>query len=322
MRILICPLDWGLGHTTRMLPVAFRLINEGHEVVFGGSERQLRLISTDLPGAGRLLFPGFTTRYSRHLPMYLYTLFRVPAFIISLIREHHALKRLLKNNRFDMVISDNRMGLWNKRVRTVYVTHMLRIPMPFMLKWLEPLGVLIHRLFILQFDECHIPDLPGEGNLSGRLAHELRIPSNARYIGILSKYELCRPEEMIVPQELMEMTDGTWSVLILSGPEPQRSLLREKITGEWDESGEVLFVLEGRPDGVGKITRNGNIISVPHLRPCEMAALTRESRRIISRSGYTTIMELASLGRLNENTTLIATPGQTEQEYLATKFPS
>jgi len=322
MRVLICPLDWGLGHTARMLPVAFRLMNEGHEVVFGGSERQLKMIASDLPGAGRILFPGFTTRYSRYLPMYLCTIFRVPAYIVSLMKEHYALKHLLKNNRFDMVISDNRMGLWNKRVKTVYYTHMLRIPMPRMLRWLEPAGILLHRLFILKFDECRIPDLPGDGNLSGRLSHELRIPSNARYTGILSKYELCQEEEMVVPAELREMAGGIWSVLILSGPEPQRSLLSESITGSWTDSDGILFVLEGRPEDNREITRKDNIISVPHLPPCAMAALTRDSHRIISRSGYTTVMELASLGRLNEKTTFIPTPGQTEQEYLATRFPS
>lgn len=322
MRILICPLDWGLGHTTRMLPVAFRLMNEGHEVVFGGSERQLRLVAGDLPGAGTMSFPGFTTRYSKVLPMYLYIIFRVPAFLLSLIREHSALRRLLKEQGFDMVISDNRMGLWNKSVKTVYVTHMLRIPMPRMLRWLEPVGVIFHRLFIIQFDECHIPDLQGEGNLSGRLSHGVTLPSNARYIGILSKYDLCKPEDMKVPPELSEIADGSWSVLILSGPEPQRTLLREKITGTWDDSEGVLFVLEGRPGSEERITRTGNIISIPHLPPCAMAALIKASRRIISRSGYTTIMELASLNRLDQNTTLIPTPGQTEQEYLATKFPS
>ena len=317
MRILICPLDWGLGHTSRMLPVAFRLMNEGHEVVFGGSERQLRLIARDLPWAGTLLFPGFTTRYSRYLPMYLYTIFRVPAFFISIIREHYTLKRMLKEQKYDLVISDNRMGLWNRGIKTVYVTHMLRLPMPLMLKFLEPVGVLFHRLFILQFDECHIPDLQGEGNLSGILSHDVTIPSNARYIGILSKYELCRPEEIVVPKRLRIMAGDNWSVLILSGPEPQRSMLREKITVKWADSDGVLFVLEGRPEDAGAVTRKGNIVSIPHLRPCAMAALIKGSRRIISRSGYTTIMELASLGRLDNHTTLIPTPGQTEQEYLA-----
>lgn len=332
MRVLICPLDWGMGHTTRMIPLAHRLIGEGHQVTFGGSERQMALIKSDLPAAETMLFAGFTTRYSRWLPMYLYTAFRIPAFTIALIREHRQLDRILAGGRFDMVISDNRMGLWNWRVKSVYVTHMLRIPMPGLLRFLEPLGSWLHRQFINRFDECMIPDSDDEDNLSGRLAHGVRLPANARYIGILSKFSLCRDEEMVIPADLTPLHDMPWSVLILSGPEPQRGLLRKRIAGSWSNTEELLVVLEGRMGGCADnrtesrnerrmnvdcaFTRSGSVISVPHLKPCALAAVIKGSRHIYSRSGYTTIMELASLDRLDSRATLIATPGQTEQMYL------
>jgi hypothetical protein len=349
MRVLVCPLDWGMGHTTRMIPVAARLINEGHDVTFGGSEKQLRLIRSDLPAAATMPFPGFTTRYSTWLPMYLYTAFRIPAFFIALIREHRQLDKILAGGRFDMVISDNRMGLWNRRVKTVYVTHMLRLPMPRLLRFLERPGSWLHRQFINRFDECMIPDSEGEDNLSGRLAHGVRLPKNARYIGILSKFTLCREEEMIIPPELTPLNENQWSVLILSGPEPQRSLLRRRISESWSDPEELLVVLEGRmgsdvenrredrawgevegnvkgnvkdnAEGHCAYTRHGSVISVPHLQPCAMAAVIKGSRRVFSRSGYTTIMELASIGRLDSRAILTATPGQTEQEYLARAKP-
>jgi hypothetical protein len=337
MRVLICPLDWGMGHTTRMIPVADRLIREGHDVTFGGSEKQLALIRSDLPAAATMPFAGFTTRYSTWLPMYIYTAFRIPAFFIALIREHRQLDKILAGGRFDMVISDNRMGLWNRRVKSVYVTHMLRMPMPRLLRFLERPGNWLHRQFINRFDECMIPDSDGEENLSGQLAHGVRLPKNARYIGILSKFSVCRDDEMVVPAELTPLNGNPWSVLILSGPEPQRSMLRRRITGSWSDPEELLVVLEGRMgtsvenriedltggEVEGKVTfiRNGAIISVPHLKPCAMAAVIKGSRRIFSRSGYTTIMELASIGRLDSRAILIATPGQTEQEYLAKAQP-
>jgi hypothetical protein len=329
MRVLICPLDWGMGHTTRMIPLAHRLIGEGHQVTFGGSERQMALIKSDLPAAETMLFAGFTTRYSRWLPMYIYTAFRIPAFFIALIREHRQLGKILAGGRFDMVISDNRMGLWNWRVKSVYVTHMLRIPMPLLLRFLERPGSWLHRQFINRFDECMIPDSAGNDNLSGRLAHGVRLPANARYIGILSKFSLCRDEEMVIPAELTPLHDMPWSVLILSGPEPQLSLLRRRIAGSWNDPEELLVVLEGRMGGRMEnrmenhfaYTRHGSVISVPHLKPCAMVAVIKGSRHIYSRSGYTTIMELASIGRLDSRAILIATPGQTEQEYLARAQP-
>lgn len=306
-----------MGHTTRMIPVAAMLMKEGNEVTFGVSSRQAALLKADLPGAEIIDFPGFTTRYSRFLPMYLHFAFRIPAFIASVAAEHRRLKRLLPGSGFNMVISDNRMGLWNRSVKTVYYTHMIRIPMPALLKFLEPPMVLLHRLFIEKFDECRIPDIAGRGNMSGRLSHGVRLPRNAHYTGILSKYSLCSAGAIVFPAGLSDIEGKPYSLLILSGPEPQKSLMRIKIILLKENSNETLVIMEGDAGHSKAITRYNNIISVPHLPPCSMAALITCSREIISRSGYTTIMELASLDRLNENTVLIPTPGQTEQEYLA-----
>jgi hypothetical protein len=209
------------------------------------------------------------------------------------------------------------MGLWNSKVKTVYVTHMLRIPLPPLIKFLEQPGSWLHRQFINRFDECWIPDEAGDNNLSGRLSHDVRMPPRARYIGILSKYTVCRDDEMVIPVKLAAMLDSPWSTLILSGPEPQRGLLRNRFAGSWNNPDELLVVFEGNLEGGATISRNGQVISVPHLKPAAMAAVIRGSREIFSRPGYTTVMELASLGRLDSRAILIPTPGQTEQEYLA-----
>ncbi len=122
---------------------------------------------------------------------------------------------------------------------------------------------------------------------------------------------------MIIPEPLAAMLTRRWAVLILSGPEPQRGLLRQSIIEGWGKKEELLVVFEGDPQGTKGITVAGNIICVPHLPPAAMAAVIKGSTAVISRSGYTTIMELASLGIPSERITLIPTPGQTEQEYLA-----
>ena len=231
MRVLICPLNWGLGHTTRMIPVAVKQIREGNEVTFGGSERQISLINSDLPEAHTILFPGFTTKYSRYFPMWLYTIFRAPAFFLSIIKEHYRLRKIIDTHHYDLIISDNRMGLWTDRAKTVYVTHMIRIPMPWVLRFLEPAATWIHRQIIHRFDECWIPDNQGEDNLSGRLSHDVKLPRNARYIGILSKYSVCSAAGMVIPEPLAAMLNRPWAVLILSGPEPQRGLLRKSKIG-------------------------------------------------------------------------------------------
>jgi UDP-N-acetylglucosamine transferase subunit ALG13 len=173
---------------------------------------------------------------------------------------------------------------------------------------LEPLGVLLHRIIIKKYTLCFIPDLPGDLNLSGRLSHNVGFPDNLRYIGILSRFVLSDQSVNDNPVELPHNT------VILSGPEPQRDILKKKLTALLKDKEPVTVMLEGKPGKGDGILKNGNITFYKHLPAPRMKNILTGSEFIISRSGYTTIMELVSL---NCTALLIPTPGQTEQEYLA-----
>ncbi len=205
------------------------------------------------------------------------------------------------------MISDNRFGLWNRKIKSVYVTHQLVIPLPEKLKYFEWIGILFHHFFIRKYTLCFIPDLPGELNLSGRLTHNVRLPENARFIGILSRFT------NLVPSN--EKKAGfSHNTLILSGPEPQRGIFRQKIVEILKYQEPPTVVLEGIPGSPVDVSMKGNIISYSHLPSDEMQKIISESKNIVARSGYTSVMELISL---KCSALLVPTPGQTEQEYLA-----
>ncbi|MFN8211474.1 MAG: glycosyltransferase [Bacteroidales bacterium] len=305
--ILICPLEWGLGHAGRMVPLASALLSAGNRVIIGSGEEHIRFFMSELEGLQYIHFPGFRIRYSKWLPQYLKVILKMPSFIFHTVREHYQLKRIIKKHRIDIVISDSRIGLWNKDIKTVLVTHMLRVPYPSSI-FPEKTGDRIVRKVISKFSFCYVPDLPGEVNLSGKMSHGMAILPNVRFIGLLSRFSSLKPEEHALLPNRYDCT------VILSGPEPQRSIMKEKVLAIIKVMGISAAILEGRPSDPGKTEDTGNIKFISHLPTRDMYMLLDQSDLIISRSGYSTIMELASIGK---SAILIPTPGQPEQEYLA-----
>ncbi|HLN20227.1 MAG TPA: glycosyltransferase [Bacteroidales bacterium] len=306
--ILISPLEWGLGHATRMIPVARRLADMNHNIYVASGEAHLAIFRSEIPGIKCIAFSGFSPKYSRFLPQYLSLLFKTPLLLWYIISDHHRLRKIIRDYNIDLVISDNRFGLWTSKVKCVYITHLPRIPLPAPFKLLEITGILLHRYVIKKYSLCFIPDLPGEMNLSGRLAHGVKLPSNVQYMGILSRF--LTPDN----SDNNYVSASPHNTIILSGPEPQRGILKDKLVKQFSEKNITTYILEGRPEAEPQETVSGNIVTVGHLNTADFQTLLKTSNLIISRSGYTTIMDLAAIGRTG---LLIPTPGQTEQEYLA-----
>jgi hypothetical protein len=333
-RILISPLNWGLGHTGRMIPLALELRNRGHEVIFGVDRSIIPVIEKDLPGIKIIELSGVRIRYSAVVPQFISIFLQLPRIVAAAFREHSALKSLAFELKPDIIISDNRFGFFHKDIFSVFVTHQLRIPFPKGMRFLEPAAAWLNRKIIGNYDLCLVPDYPGNENLSGRLSHQLKLPENVFYMGPLSRFsgasagrafiseaglsegdmgEACMGESDIGQPNLGEskinLPHPYWC-LILSGPEPQRSLLFEKVTEALPDI--RLVVLCGSP--APRCRKNHeNITFITDPDTATMKKVIKGSSLVISRSGYSSIMELVSMGK---GGVIIPTPGQTEQEYL------
>ena len=308
-KILICPLEWGLGHAGRCIPLASEFKARGYKVVFGAGKRHLSFLQREFPDAETIEFPGFNPTYSKWLPMWLVMVIKSPSLIYHIIKEHIELPKIIQKTGADMVLSDNRFGLWSSRVTTIYMTHQIRIKFPRWTLFLEPLGCAIHKLFIRKYNYCLIPDLSGDNSLSGELSHCVRIPKNASYIGLLSRFTNVMPSP-VLPNGVNELHD----TVILSGPEPQKTILKRCIMKAYSDSSVQVVILGAEPDLEESSYNEGKFIMFNHLSTTEMKKVILSSRKIITRSGYSTVMELVSM---NRSALLIPTPGQTEQEYLA-----
>jgi len=290
-----------------MIPLARKLLERNYNVITGAGKEHQALFRNELPGVTYIDFPGFRPGYSRYIPQYIFLLMKTPFLFYHILAEHVKLKRIIRDFKIDLVISDNRFGLWNRRIKSVYVTHLPIIPLPENLRFLEWIGILFHRFFMKKYSLCFIPDLPGDMNLSGRLTHQVKLPANTRFIGILSRFS-------DMPQSGDKKFTFPHITVILSGPEPQRGILRKKLADILEQRDPPAVILEGKPGIPDEPSGSEKIISYNHLPSYEMQDMIKGSDSIITRSGYTSVMELISLSC---SALLIPTPGQTEQEYLA-----
>lgn len=306
-RILICPLDWGLGHATRCIPLIRQYLEQNTEVVIAADKRPLELLKKEFPQLQFVQLPGYNISYSEKSSMVFQMILSAPKILWGIYQEHQSLKKIIKDYKVDVVISDNRYGLWNKQVRSVFITHQIMIKSTHKLKFLEPLLYKINKIFIKQYNECWIPDYEGINNLSGDLSHLYPLPENTKYIGPLSRFEAHPPSPS--PRE------GAFELLVmLSGPEPQRTVLEREVISQLQHLKIKTIIVRGTPGLKEKLQVPDYVTVYDHLESEEMRHAILSSKIILCRSGYSTIMDLTVL---NMKAIFIPTPGQTEQEYLA-----
>ncbi|MFO7613186.1 MAG: glycosyltransferase family protein [Bacteroidales bacterium] len=308
--VLVCPLDWGIGHATRCVPVIRELAASGASVIIAADGRPYDFLKSQFPALPLIRFPGFRIIYPNGKNMALRMLLQSPGILYGIWKEHRKLKELTAEYQIDLVISDNRFGLWSKKVKSVYITHQLMIKAAPGLKWIEPLLYRIHQWFINRYDACWVPDVPGKLNLSGDLSHRYPLPSHGSYIGTLSRFA------GVSPSNLSRTNKPPNKLLVLiSGPEPQRTIFEKLILKELEKLNPgTTVVLQGLPGKEGRTSPFPGVTIFPHLPDQDIRDLIIGSEIIICRPGYSTVMDLVRLGR---TAVLVPTPGQTEQEYLA-----
>ncbi len=304
-RILVCPLDWGLGHATRCIPIIRELQNQGAEVIIAADKRPMGLLKNEFPTAEFIVFPGYEISYPGNGNMALQMFKQMPKIISGIYKENQLLQEIIKKHNIDGVVSDNRYGLWSTRIPCIFMTHQIMIKCPGYFKLLEPVLYTINRLFMSRYSQCWIPDFEGSENLSGDLSHEYALPQNTFFIGPLSRFVLEDDTQKETHFDLL---------VLLSGPEPQRSIFEYLILKQLLNTELKVLMIRGIPNAKSEMHPNKNIELKSHLNAGEMQEAILRSDFILSRPGYSTIMDVVAL---HKKAAFVPTPGQTEQKYLA-----
>ena len=295
-RILFSPLNWGLGHASRSAKLIHHLSKE-NTVVIASDGAALHWLSAEFPALPTIELPELKMRYSKRFGAIGGIIRRVPHFFRSIQRDYKAITKVLEKDNFDLIISDNRYGVYNEQIPSYLITHQLR--------FMHPLSSMITGVlqnFIEKFDEVWVPD-DAEHSLSGELSqpeNPLNVP--LRFIGSLSRFN-----------ENREVSKDIKFLLIASGPEPFQSQMINYFEQNFlllTHSCHIVSSTElSKEEGLSK-----NLVG--HYKPDSnsLELLIDRSEYVICRSGYSSIMDLI---KKNQRAILIPTPGQIEQIYLA-----
>ncbi|GAA4313367.1 glycosyltransferase [Pontixanthobacter gangjinensis] len=302
-RILVAALNWGLGHATRCVPIINELIDFGYEPVIASDGPALELLKMEFPQLLHRQLPSYNIEYAEKASGLKWKLLQNSPHILRTIqKENRITEELVDELELSGIISDNRWGVRSQKLKkNVFITHQLKV----LSGSTSFLSTYIQRKYIAKFQQCWVPDVKGENNLSGILGHPLKLPGNVKYIGRLSR--LKKVNSGIIYDYLV----------LLSGPEPQRSILESILLKQFENTERrTLFVRGVIHDET--IEHSNPFLKVKnYLFGKELEEALNGSRYIISRSGYTTLMDLACL---HKKAFFIPTPGQPEQEYLAERM--
>jgi uncharacterized protein (TIGR00661 family) len=298
-KILVAPLDWGLGHATRCIKIINELLARNCDISIASSGSALRLLQREFPSLTFHTLPGYDPQYPSTGSMVLKMAFQLPKFLRTIREEHTFIKKIVADQQIDFIISDNRYGCWVEHVPSVLITHQSNIMMPRRFGWLAGFVRKANERHMKNFSICWIPDTPGNF-LSGSLSSFSKIRNiTTQYIGALSRFRFAG-----------EQSRKFDVVAVLSGPEPQRTIFEQLLSQQLRKSNYRYLIVRGLPNEQGQ-TESGviNFLATKELQQVLSAADV-----IIARSGYSTIMDLVAL---KKKAILVPTPGQTEQEYLS-----
>jgi len=301
--VIISFLDWGLGHTTRCIPIIQKLIFEGKNVVVFCDKGSATIIKEEFPQLEIVLISGYNIGYSKNPSHFLLKIIgQLPKIYTRIQNEKRVVQNYARAHQVDLIISDNRFGFRNKKIKSVIISHQLLIKTGF--SWLDSFVQKINYFFINQFDECWIPDIEEDGGLAGELSHPIKKPTiPIHYLGVLSRFK-----PLHIPPKI-KLT------ILLSGPEPQRTILEKIIIDQLSHFNAAIVIVRGLPNQKEMLSINqSNITQFNHLNKTALNELICQSEQILARAGYSTIMDLVVL---NKKAILIPTKGQTEQEFLA-----
>ncbi|HET7315568.1 glycosyltransferase [Salinisphaera sp.] len=307
-RVLFAVHDWGLGHATRCLVLIRALVERGDEVtVLMAPSPGLQLLKAELGQQCTFYpYPDIPKPLGRSPPMFYAAMTgALPLIWARFKREHRLTERLVRKHRFERVITDSRLGVWSRTAPSYCIFHSLRQIVPGRSPAIERLVERGQRRLLKPYRKVLIPDFAENGGLSGDLGHDPQLDWGAGrlvYIGPLSG---------VRRQNVPEDIDYFFS---LSGLEPQRSLLEQRVQAALPRLSGRIVVARGRLDAAGDQEQKGNATIYGYLDRHAQAEMLNRARLVFTRSGYTTLMELAELGK---RALLVPTPGQSEQEYLA-----
>lgn len=294
--VLFCILDWGLGHATRCIPIIHAWEKRGFRVDIATDGRAYDLLKKEFPQHRFFKTPSYKVTYP-FKSMRWNIFFQWPRIAQTISREHRWLKSHLRSHQYNVVVSDNRYGCFSKKDYSIMITHQVR-PLTNG-KVTDHIARWVSTLFLKRFDAVWIPD-DEQVRLTGTLSKP--VPAHGKFIGWVSRMQ---PNNSELTEE---------GLVVLSGPEPQRSYFEKKIRKQIHQENLRCRLVRGVPEGSEEWRQEDGLQVCDFLTSQDLEGALNQAAWVLSRSGYTSLMDYAVLGKA---ALMVPTPGQYEQEYLA-----
>lgn len=331
MKILVAPLDWGLGHATRCVPIVREFLRQGAEVELAVVRANASFFREVFPGLRQRLAPSYNIVYPKYGFNMALWLLKNSAHLNRVMRfEHRYAEEMVARHGYDLLFSDNRFAFYSNRVHSVYMTHQRRIAFPPALSAFEGVGIRWHASLMGNFDEVWVPDVESAPGYAGALSHLPAMRRSERFlavkfIGPLSRFDELADGLKADSLKADSLKAGSLKagskcagkyrvVAVISGVEPARTQFENRLRDILrDVPGNHLMIL-GKPQAPRRHWTEGNIEFVTHLPTDDFANAVRNADWVVSRGGYSTVMDMAYLGA---KCIFVPTPGQYEQVVLA-----
>lgn len=301
--VLVAPLNWGLGHVTRCIPIIQALERMNVKVVLASDGSALQLLKAEFPHLPAFNLPSYHIRYETRSMVWNIAR-QLPRITYAIRAEQWATERLVRNQGISGIISDNRYGCFSRYARSVLLTHQIRLRVPnAALQWVANR---VLRLAFRKFEAVWVPDVAESPGLAGALSHPPVEGLDIKYLGILSRFSA---------HDVKNKRTNDKIAVVLSGPEPQRSNLEQILLEQALALPRYFVFVKGKTQVKEHHFIAENVEMASYLTSNELRELLESCTTIVCRSGYSSLMDLAALG--GKRAILIPTPGQTEQEYLA-----
>lgn len=305
LKILISPLDWGLGHATRLVPLLRYLQRQKHLLIIGVSDLNEHFLRSQIPDAEFVHVPSYDIVYNGHNSVY--SLVKVlPKIISGKKNEHKWLEKFVETRHIDLIISDSRFGLFHPNIKSIIISHQLNFQYPKSLSLFGAYAQIMNTKWLKEFDAVWVPDTASH-RLSGNLSENEDLDK-----------VFINPQSRFVPQDLERRIKENYVLCIISGPEPQRSIFEDLLISQAKDIFKKLVIVGGKPQENTEKIGLPNVIYFNHLADADMQSYIKHADLIISRSGYSSIMDYCALSC--KHLFLVPTPSQTEQIYLAKRL--
>jgi uncharacterized protein (TIGR00661 family) len=296
-RILIACNDWGWGHLSRSIAIIRKLLSQNNEIEIACNEAQKKVFLTYFPTIKAHHLDGYNWNFSGSGKWTMEMLQNAKNLLVTIGKEKLFIEEITKINRYDLILSDHRYGFRSKTIPSIFITHQVHLPVSRISSWVSQTW---HKKQLKAFNSLWIIDTP-ESTFAGKLSENSFHPTSF-YIGVQSRFE---KKETITDE---------YTLAIISGPEPYSTQLLEEViifARKQDHNIKCITSLDIVPTHLPE-----NIEIIHATNWLEIDTLFYNCKDLISRSGYSTLLDLAIL---EKPALLIPTPGQPEQLYLANK---